>query len=81
MPASHGSDKVRENRLRRMADRQGLEIHKSRRRDPRAIDYDRWLILDARTNAVVAGTEGTPSARPDARRGRGVPDGRRVDPR
>jgi hypothetical protein len=60
MPASHGSDKVRENRLRRMADRQGLEIHKSRRRDPRAIDYDRWLILDTRTNAVVAGTEGTP---------------------
>ena len=60
MPASHGSDKVRENRLRRMAERQGLEIQKSRRRDPRAIDYDRWLILDARTNAVVAGTEGTP---------------------
>jgi hypothetical protein len=60
MPASYGSDKVRENRLRRMADRQGLEIQKSRRRDPRAIGYDRWLILDARTNAVVAGTEGTP---------------------
>ena len=60
MPASHGSHKVRENRLRRMADRQGLAIHKSRRRDPRAIDYDRWLILDARTNAVVAGTEGSP---------------------
>ena len=60
MPASHGSDKVRENRLRRMAERQGLEIQKSRRRDPRAIDYDRWLIIDARTNAVVAGTEGTP---------------------
>ena len=39
---------------------QGLEIHKSRRRDPRAIDYDRWLILDARTDAVVAGAEGTP---------------------
>ena len=34
MPASHGSDKVRENRLRRIADRQGLEIHKSRRREP-----------------------------------------------
>ena len=60
MPASYGSDKVRENRLRRMAERQGLEIQKSRRRDPRAVDYDRWLILDARANAVVAGIEGTP---------------------
>ena len=60
MPRSQGSDKVRENRLRRMAERQGLEIQKSRRRDPRAIGYDRWLILDPRTNTVVAGTEGTP---------------------
>jgi hypothetical protein len=59
MPASYGSDEVRENRLRLVADRQGLEIHEFRRCDPRAIDYDRWLIIDAPTNAVVAGTEGT----------------------
>jgi hypothetical protein len=60
MPASQRSDKVRENRLRRMAERQGLELQKSRRRDPRAIDYDRWLILDPHTNTIVAGTKGTP---------------------
>ncbi len=36
--------KVRENRLRRMADRQGLTLTKSRRRDPRALDYGKWTI-------------------------------------
>lgn len=29
-----------------MAERQGLELRKSRRRDPRAIDYGRWYIVD-----------------------------------
>ncbi len=38
------SDKTRETRLRRMADRQGLALHKNRRRDPRARDYGLfWL--------------------------------------
>lgn len=37
-------EKVRENRLRRMADRQGLRIEKSRRRDPRAIDFGLWTV-------------------------------------
>lgn len=32
-------EKVRENRLRRMAERQGYKLEKSRRRDPRAKDY------------------------------------------
>jgi hypothetical protein len=47
-------EKIRENRLRRMADRQGLRLEKSRRRDPRAIDYDRWWIVDKRTGGLVA---------------------------
>jgi hypothetical protein len=38
--------KVRENRLRRMADRQGYKLMKSPRRDPRALDYDCWQIID-----------------------------------
>jgi hypothetical protein len=50
-----GSEKVRENRLRRMAERQGLGIRKVRRRDPRALDYGTWTIYDLSTNAVVAG--------------------------
>ena len=51
------SEKVRENRLRRMAERQGLRLVKSRRRDPRAIDFGCWMIVDPAINAVVAGTE------------------------
>lgn len=43
--------KVRENRLRRMADRQGLALHKNRRRDPYARDYGLYALrpLDAAT--------------------------------
>lgn len=33
------TDKVRENRARRAAERQGYALSKSRRRDPRASDY------------------------------------------
>ena len=36
--------KVRVNRLRRVAARQGMRISKSRRRDPRALDYGRYWI-------------------------------------
>jgi hypothetical protein len=49
------ADKVREDRLRRMADRQGLILHKSRRRDPRALDYGRYKLLDANTRFVKGG--------------------------
>jgi hypothetical protein len=38
--------KAHENRLRRMADRQGLRLEKSRRRDPLARDYGEIYILD-----------------------------------
>ena len=47
------STKVHENRLRRMADRQGLKLIKSRRRDHLALDYDSWWITDKRNNLVV----------------------------
>jgi hypothetical protein len=47
-------EKVRENRLRRMADRQGLRLEKSRRRDVRAWDYGTWRLVNAQTDAVVA---------------------------
>jgi hypothetical protein len=48
------AEKVRENRLRRMAGRQGLRYQVSRRRDPRAIDNGRTWLTDARTNTAVA---------------------------
>ena len=50
-------EKVRENRLRRMANRQGLVVHKSRIRDPRAIGYGGYMISDRLTNVVVAGAQ------------------------
>ena len=53
------AEKIRENRLRRVADRQGLRLEKSRRRDPRAIDYGMYMLVDPSTNTVVYGAEGT----------------------
>jgi len=49
------AEKVRENRLRRMAERQGLRLEKSRRRDPRALDYGTYCLWDeaAHTQVVV----------------------------
>lgn len=41
--------KVLENRLRRAADRQGLRLEKSRLRDPRAIGYGTFRLVDADT--------------------------------
>jgi hypothetical protein len=56
------AEKVREDRLRRMARRQGFQLVKSRTRDWRALDYDRWMVTDPRTSTVVAGAEpGYPS--------------------
>lgn len=37
--------KVRENRLRRMAVRQGYRLHKIRRIDPRATDYGTYQLV------------------------------------
>jgi hypothetical protein len=49
------ADKVRQNRLRRAAARQGLKLVKSARRDPRALDYSTWTIINSQTNAVEKG--------------------------
>jgi hypothetical protein len=40
------ADKVRENRLRRMAGRQGFTLAKSRRKDPRALGYGRYWLQE-----------------------------------
>ena len=42
------SEKVRENRLRRMAKRQGYSLVKTRRIDPLAIDYGTWHLVPAK---------------------------------
>jgi hypothetical protein len=38
-------NRTQEQRVRRMAERQGLELRKSRRRDPLALDYGRWWVV------------------------------------
>jgi hypothetical protein len=47
-------DKVRENRLRRMAERQGLTLHRLRRRDPLGLGYGTYWITRGTTETVVA---------------------------
>ena len=62
------SMKVRENRLRRVAERQGFALRKSRRRDSRALDYgelwlNRYLVIDDNGKVeAVANPEGTHDA-------------------
>lgn len=46
-------DKVRENRVRRLADRRGFELRKSRRKDPGAVDYGLYTLVDVRTGQAV----------------------------
>jgi hypothetical protein len=50
--------KVRENALRRLAERRGYQLVKSRSRDPRAMDYGRYKIIESATQAIVAGDDG-----------------------
>lgn len=46
-------EKVMENRLRRKADRMGYQLVKSRRRDPDAMDYGLYALIDLDTNGSV----------------------------
>jgi len=47
-------DKVRADRLGQAGARQGLTLVKTRRRGPRATCYGTVMLVDARTNMVVA---------------------------
>ena len=42
------------NRLRRAADRYGLRLTKSPRRDPDALDYGLYAVIDVRGNYMVS---------------------------
>ncbi|WP_142391427.1 hypothetical protein [Mycobacterium sp. ENV421] len=46
--------KVLENKLRRSATRQGLRLEKSRVRDPRAVDYSTYQLVDVAANTIVS---------------------------
>jgi hypothetical protein len=51
---SPDTDKTRETRLRRMAERRGLRLQKSPRRDTGAWDFGTYQLADAREGWVVA---------------------------
>ena len=55
------NEKVRENRLRRMAHRQGMRVEKSRTRDRRGLEYDKYKIVNIATDSTVAGRSAFPS--------------------
>lgn len=53
MATADSARKVRENRLRRAARRQGLVLEKSRSRDPKALDFGTYHLRDG-SGRVVA---------------------------
>ena len=48
------SEKGRENRLRRMAERQGLRLERSRRHDPLASSYGLYALKTWKTRQLVS---------------------------
>lgn len=55
--ASDLNVKIRENRLRRAAHRQGMTLRKSRRRDVWAVDHGAYWLMAHQHNALVLGGE------------------------
>jgi len=55
-------EKARENRLRRTADRQGLKLVKSPRRDPRAIDFGTYWLMSEEDGYLIPSGE-TPASK------------------
>jgi hypothetical protein len=51
------TEKSREDRLRRTAERQGLRLAKCRRRDPRAIGFGTYMLVDQNNNIVAGDTQ------------------------
>lgn len=45
--------KVKENKIRRMADRRGYRLTKSRSRDEGAVDFGLYGLVDVKTNGAV----------------------------
>ena len=55
------TDQQRESRLRRMAEREGLALWKSRQRDPAAHDYSGWMVVNpSLSNGILGGASPYP---------------------
>ena len=61
---SSTAEKTRETRLRRMAERQGLRLVKSRLRDPNAIGYGKYVLINLETNTVAVPDGDGPTGQP-----------------
>lgn len=52
-PSADTAEKTRETRLRRIAERRGMRLKKSRQRDPRGLEHGKyWLVGGPGDNAV-----------------------------
>ena len=49
--------KVEEARLRRIAERRGFTLRKSRRRDPAALDYGLYCVSDSHTGNLLSAVD------------------------
>ena len=49
------AEKVRENRMRRRLERRGYRLMKSRRRDPDALEYGTYQVIEIRHNSLAFG--------------------------
>jgi hypothetical protein len=58
LPSMDTATKTRENRLRQMAARQRMTLHRSRRRDPRAWDYGRYWLAPHGGGPVIGAESG-----------------------
>jgi hypothetical protein len=54
------TEKAHENWVRRLAFRHGYQMHKSRRRDPGAMDHGLWSVVSTRTGQTVDSRRGWP---------------------
>ena len=50
--------KVAENRLRRVAERRGLVLHRSRRRDPHCPWFGKWMLAELHGDRVIGCVRG-----------------------
>jgi len=51
-------ERAREDRLRRLAKRERLILRESHRRNPDALDYERYMLVDERNGVAAHGTAG-----------------------
>jgi hypothetical protein len=58
-PSVNPGDKVKENRLRRKLDRMGFQLRKSKRKDPDAVDFGKYVIFEPGTTWSVYGNKKT----------------------